>query len=443
MSQPYISDQQLHTAGITRKIADNASEAWSFEHSTWANSATDTDLFYTVPPSSSLAASGTLLKVEEVTDTSKYTIPPSNALSRILYQTCTMNGSTVPAAASILWPYTPKLREDGKLPFVVWAHGTSGLFSNQAPSHLKGLSAQFSAPYTLALQGYVVVAPDYAGLGVSRTADGNTIKHEFLANPSHANDLYYSAQAAQMAFPRLTKEFVVFGHSQGGGAAWAAAQRQAVKPVEGYLGAIAASPVTDLLKLPSDGPLLEILIAYTLYTVKMLYPEFNYNDILTAEAAKRWALYLDLKGGVGVAFALLLGIPLLKPGWRQNAHLQDFIKRTSNGGKETSGPMLVLQGQSDMNISPDTTTQAVDATRLAHPDSQIQYHTWEGITHIPVLYASQQVWLGWIADRFAGKPVAAGCSKTLHTPILPAERYQSDPNWITKETTQLFELTMP
>ena len=430
-------------AGITRDIADNASRAWNFEQSTWATSSINTDPFYTAPSNNSSTAPGTLLRVEEVTDTSRYTIPPSNALSRILFQTRTSNGSTVPTSAYILWPYTPKLREDGKLPFVVWAHGTSGLFGNQAPSHLKGLSAQFSAPYILTLQGYVVVAPDYAGLGVSRTADGKSIEHEYLANPSHANDIFYSAQAARMAFPRLTKQFVVFGHSQGGGAAWAAAQRQAVEPVEGYLGAIAASPVTDLMKLPSDGPLLEVLITYTLYTVKMLYPRFDYNDVLTAEAAKRWALYLNLKGGVGVAFALLLGIPLLRPDWRQNAHLLDFINRTSNGGKETSGPILVLQGQSDTNISPETTTQALDATCLAHPDSQIHYHAWEGITHVPVLYASQQVWLDWIADRFAGKAVATGCSKTLHTPVLPIERYQSDLNWITKEATQFFELVMP
>ena len=39
------------------------------------------------------------------------------------------------------------------------------------------------------------------------------------------------------------------GHSQGRGAAWAAAQRQAITPVEGYLGTIVGSPDTNNLEI--------------------------------------------------------------------------------------------------------------------------------------------------------------------------------------------------
>lgn len=111
--------------------------------------------------------------------------------------------------------------------------------------------------------------------------------HEFLSNSSHANDLFYAAQAAQEAFPQLSKQFVIMGHSQGGGAAWGAAQRQVIEPARGYLGAIAASPVTDLFDLPADGPLLGLLVTFVTYVLQQIYPKFNYRDVLTPQAARR------------------------------------------------------------------------------------------------------------------------------------------------------------
>lgn len=73
------------------------------------------------------------------------------------------------------------------------------------------------------------MAPDYAGLGVHKDATGEPITHQYLACPSHVNDIFYGVKAAQQAFPELSQNFVVIGHSQGGGAAWAVAQRQAEK----------------------------------------------------------------------------------------------------------------------------------------------------------------------------------------------------------------------
>ncbi|KAL8941735.1 MAG: hypothetical protein Q9216_002063 [Gyalolechia sp. 2 TL-2023] len=440
---PYISDEQIAQAGITRDIATAIEAARNFEQSTWATGSVASDPFYSVPEGSSSASPGTLLKVEEASDTTKYTLPPSTALSRILFQTRTLNGKAVPASAFILWPYSPRTQPDGSIPVVSWGHGTSGLFGDQGPSHLKGLSYQFGAPFTLALQGYVVVAADYAGLGVKETAKGEPVFHEFLANPAHANDLFYSVQAAQPAFRQLSKEFVIMGHSQGGGAAWAAAQRQAVEPVKGYLGAIAAAPVTNLLHLAPNGPLFGLLTTFVVYALQSLYPDFNYRDVLTEQAAKRWELYLQLKGGGGVGFALLLGIDLLKPDYAQNPQLQDFIRKTANGGKKIAGPMLVLQGLLDVNLDANAATRAVQESCKAFPQSQVQYQTWEGTTHNPLMFAAQQTWLQWVADRFAGKPVPSGCEYIKQSPLLPQERYQKDADWIVEEATEMYKLAMP
>jgi predicted alpha/beta hydrolase len=127
-----------------------------------------------------------------------------------------LNASAVPASAYILWPWHAKsFANITGVPVVGWGHGTSGIHGECAPSHIRNLWYQYSAPYILALQGYAVVAPDYVGSGVNKTAEGTYVPHEYLANPAGANDVVFAVEAAQKAFPELSKEFVTMGHSQG------------------------------------------------------------------------------------------------------------------------------------------------------------------------------------------------------------------------------------
>ena len=83
------------------------------------------------------------------------------------------------------------------------------------------------------------MAFDFVGLAIQKTANNQNAIHQFLANPTNANNAFHAVHAARMAFPQLSQEFVIMGHSQGGGMAWEAAQRQAKRPVKGYLGIVA------------------------------------------------------------------------------------------------------------------------------------------------------------------------------------------------------------
>ena len=139
-------------------------------------------------------------------------------MSRTMFQSKTLLGYLVPVSAYILWAYTPRTLADGD-PVVAWAYGTSRTAADCAPSHLKNVWQHFLAPYQSARQSYVVVAADYAGLGAERTGLGKAITHEYQSGPSQVNDVLYSVQAARSTFPQLSKNFVIRGHSQGGGAA--------------------------------------------------------------------------------------------------------------------------------------------------------------------------------------------------------------------------------
>lgn len=160
-----LSQQQIDAAGLSSTKVHNVNVAIQFERTNWAGGSVYADPFYQAAPNSSHLPPGSLLTLEDITNTSLYTLPPNVALSRITFQSEDLNGTRTPASAYILWPWMargdPKV--PGKYAVVGWAHGTSGGFGECAPSHIRNLWYQYSGPYIAALQGYVVVAPDYAG----------------------------------------------------------------------------------------------------------------------------------------------------------------------------------------------------------------------------------------------------------------------------------------
>ena len=421
-------------------IPDHTIAAIKHEETLLAHGIGTNDDFYEVPPGTANAAPGTLLKVEERTDTTLYSLPPATALSRIQYQSANFQGSPVPTSAYILWPPRVPTLPDGKYPIVVWAHGTSGRNERAAPSNAKHLISHFMAPYTLALRGYVVVAPDYAGLGVGTDADGKKIVHQYAAHAAQANDIVFAVEAARTAFPELSHKFVVMGHSQGGGAAWAVAERQAREPVDGYLGSIAIAPMTNILKLDADNPGIPLMVTYAATAMQDIYPDYDARDLFTE---KGWENnQLDYKIGVflGAFVDLMLGYQALKDNWHENPYLQQFITETAVGGKKVSGPLFIIQGGADPIMQPDVTTKAVERTAVASPDTSIQYALIPGLSHNPVMYGSQWLCLDWIKERFQGVDIKAGLERVhVEEPPVPIENFQGDATWCIKSIIESYE----
>ena len=408
------------------KLLSGVKESLEFERSNWAHGSVVNDPFYHAPQEAMDAPPGTLLKVEKVTDTTKYLIPPTAALSRFMYQSETLRGSKVPVSGYVLWPYSPRSQPDG-YPVVAWAHGTSGFEANAAPSHHKNLGQHFLAPYQIALQGYVVVATDYAGLGVPKYPSGQPIVHEYLASPSQASDILHSVSAARAAFPELSMEWLVIGHSQGGGAAWSVAQRAALTTIPGYLGAIAVSPYTSLREEQSD--LCKLVTAATCPGIASAFPDFSPGDLLTAEGEERLNMVHQTSAAIGSAVTLLSGVDILKPNWKENTHYRRYQALTSNGGEAIEGPLLVVHGKSDPILSVAVVENAARKTARLFPSSQLEYVVLPNITHDSALVASQRLWMDWIRDRFAGRAVESGCHFHELTHARPYATQQNDQNW--------------
>ncbi|KAM5345671.1 hypothetical protein ACJ41O_011532 [Fusarium nematophilum] len=365
-----LTPSQIEAAQLDDALAESVQNVVNFERSQLAFGGPTEDAFYALPPlnnETNPLQPGQILKVEPFTDPTNFSIPANTALSRIIYTTTNSNGTLIPASGFILWPFTPRKLGDnskntnapGKAPVVIWTHGTSGFFASQAPSAHRGLWYDHSAPFTLAEAGYAVFAPDFAGLGVSTSWDGSEIPHQYHASLTTAHDTLYGFRAALEAFPeKLSQDFVVMGHSQGGGVAWAVAEALAKEQDEfedlssGYKGSIAASPTTKVFSgpapfiLPSVGQMLQ-----------SIFPTFRLEDWLTPLGVARTKLEREIQGGVGVFQQLFLGADVFKPEYNETWYVDAFSKLGDAGRKDFKGPLLVVQGTEDSYVPYDVTRE--------------------------------------------------------------------------------------
>ena len=357
-----------------------------------------------------------------------------------MYQSQRSDGSLVPVTAYILWPYCARPHPDG-YPVVSWAHGTSGVNAECAPSNIKSLWHDFQVVFPLSLNGYVVVASDYAGLGIDKDALGNPVVHEYLTGPAQGNDVVFSIEAAHEAFPELSKEFVIIGSSEGGQAAWAAAERLDREPLlKGHLGTVAISPLTRLLSEPQEGWIIPLLLLMLTPGLDQKFADFKPEDILTEKGVKILNAYRLMQGCNTLLFQLPIDQDILKSDWPFNPHIQQYQQIATTGRSPISGPLLVIHGDSDHIVNTGSVTEAVEAANGVSPSAHIAYHILPHVSHVPAMYASQPIWMDWIADRFAKKHLSPGLSRHVAKPIRPASAQLKETNWIVQDATESWQV---
>ncbi|KAJ3549982.1 hypothetical protein NM208_g231 [Fusarium decemcellulare] len=316
-----LTAAQIDAAGLSKTLASSINAIVNFDRSSLANGGPRQDDFYNVPPKKSNLQAGQALKIQQVTDPTPYAIPAGSSLSKILYTTRNVNGTIIPASAYVLWPFVPRQfhgeakGSDRKAHAVLWAHGTSGYFADAAPSSHRTLYYEHIMPLALVQAGYAVVAPDYAGLGLEKSWDGSEIPHQYFASSAGGQDALYAMQAALEAFrDRLSDEFAIMGHSQGGGVAWSAAELLALERdgefktlIKGYKGTIAIAPVTKTLSPPSFSALVASL------RISSIFPDFDPSQWLHPLALNRAKLLQEIQGGATVAQQLFLSEELDAP----------------------------------------------------------------------------------------------------------------------------------
>lgn len=362
--------------------------------------------FYQAPNPLPWGAPGQFIR-QEVTSAYEVQGSPVRA-TRILYHSRTSAGRDVAASGVVLVP--PGTPPAGGWPVVVDAHGTSGIGRDCAPSLMRDLY-HGNQMLRFVRRGWAVVAPDYAGMGTAG-------KVEFVNAAAEANDVIDALRAAEQTLPVLSHRWVLWGHSQGGGAALAVAQRQVHQPEPGYLGAVITSPAADLTQATihaAASPGLGVFVALIAKGAAESDPSIHPRLVLTSEAFH--LLHVTRAGCLGVVTAVysgLTGPALVRPGYLTASHLAGYLARNSTGRDPVVGPILLLQGDADVVIARASTDQV--ATSLCRTGATIDYRTYLGLGHdtVPGVVTgiddgAMPDILSWIADRFVGQPAPSTC----------------------------------
>lgn len=309
------------------------------------------------------------------------TLPEASDIQVIRYNMPNVNGERAEATAMVFYPNIPQPQDGWRV--VVWEHGTVGSGDSCAPSNnqlnnnFRGLASSLLA------QGYVIVAPDYEGLGTRGI-------HPYLNLKSAAQSAIYAVRAfKEQQGNRFNGAWVSVGQSQGGHASLATAQFADEDP--NYKAAVAAAPASSLGYIISEvapqalSALVEAgqdnaakavyaeLLAYAAYVavgIKAYEPGFNYRNIFSSRAAIVAEKAEGTTGENGLCLGPLIteymqdiddylvnnpektvvDYPGLVENFQNNSSVEKFLQNNQPATEKINVPVMIIQGTADMAV---------------------------------------------------------------------------------------------
>ncbi len=164
---------------------------------------------------------------------------------RMLYGSQDPDGTARIASGMVFIP-TAAAPAAGR-PIVAWAHPTTGLGPQCAPSRSGNVLADMDWLQGMLDKGWIVTATDYSGLGIAGTS-------LYLVGQAEARDVINSVRAVGF-FPNshAGSRYAVWGHSQGGNASLFVGEISAAyAPELTLVGVAAAAPAAELASLFSQ-----------------------------------------------------------------------------------------------------------------------------------------------------------------------------------------------
>ena len=309
------------------------------------------------------------------------TLPEASDIQVIRYNMPNVNGERAEATAMVFYPNIPQPQDGWRV--VVWEHGTVGSGDSCAPSNnqlnnnFRGLASSLLA------QGYVIVAPDYEGLGTRGI-------HPYLNLKSAAQSAIYAVRAfKEQQGNRFNGAWVSVGQSQGGHASLATAQFADEDP--NYKAAVAAAPASSLGYIISEvapqalSALVEAgqdnaakavyaeLLAYAAYVavgIKAYEPGFNYRNIFSSRAGIVAEKAEGTTGENGLCLGPLIteymqdiddylvnnpektvvDYPGLVENFQNNSSVEKFLENNQPATEKINVPVMIIQGTADMAV---------------------------------------------------------------------------------------------
>ena len=338
----------------------------------------------------------------------------SSATRKVLYTSRTVKNKNVVVSGTISIPKGKA--PAGGWPIISYGHGTTGLADQCAPSR-EDLSPDPSnrAPYVAYTDpvqnswlaaGYAVLRTDYEGLGT----DGI---HPFLVGQASGRSVLDIVRAARQTKFKLSKDYFVVGHSQGGHAAlWAAGLAPTWLPEMRLKGTVAYAPASTLddyanvlpgLRTPSS---ISGLAAYILRGLSSVDAALKPAEILTPEALALFPKTLTqclAEIGSESSFGALAPSQLLSATATDELSLRTGAFHSALAAQQpavkTSAPILIPQGMSDTTTPPPFTNGLVRDLKELNGDEAVKLSNYPGVDHSSILDAAGQEVLDWMKAR--------------------------------------------
>lgn len=297
----------------------------------------------------------------------------------------------------------------GGWPVITWAHGTTGVADACAPSRNRVSSpAQASITYIYPdlnewlRAGYAVVQTDYQGLGTPG-------KHPYLIGEAEGRSVLDIVTAARQLDAKISKRFLISGHSQGGQSAlFAAGEASTWTPKLRLRGTVAFAPASHILE---QVPLLPALMTPSSLTALAT---------LIIDGASTQSSAIDVNKILSdevLAFYPLLQSECLQQLGQSNelggippSHLQrsgsdltpaNPVLAAMNPLVKTAAPILIAQGTADTTVFPTYTDQLKD--QLVNAGDQVTYNKYPGVNHVGVVTTGEPDALAFFQAMLPGR----------------------------------------
>ncbi|HEY9313940.1 lipase family protein [Williamsia sp.] len=301
----------------------------------------------------------------------------------------------------------------GGWPIVALGHGTTGTGVTCGPSDYPDLLGEDGNVARLVARGYVVAATDYQGLG---TSVEDARPHPYLEPRTVAYNMIDAVRAARNVVPEASVRWAAMGASQGGQAAWAAAEHaddygQGLE----FVGAAALAPAADLSPITDAGldvtytDTQKIFIPNLVAGLREVHPDLDPGDYMRGGLAAGAPAFTSC-GPTSTADRFSAAMDIA-PGDAAIAdqeavdRLREILKSDALPAEPAAGPLFVAYGDKDTIILSAWTTAALQRACAQGDVIEIVRKPEGGHTNLGVTGDA----VDWISDRFAGEPAPDTC----------------------------------
>ncbi|HEX2316802.1 MAG TPA: lipase family protein [Thermomonospora sp.] len=367
------------------------------------------DPFYTPPTPLPAGGPGTVIRSRQA----EFRVDSSVKSWQVLYKSESADGAPIAVSGTVLVPGTA-WTGTGPRPLVSYAVGTRGIGDQCAPSYTLSSGFDYEARFiNQALKkGWAVAVTDMEGMGTPGL-------HTYEVGRSQGKAVLNIVRAAR----RLPETGVtaatpvaLWGYSQGGtSAGWAAELAPSYAPELALKGVAASGVPADLIAVARglDGSLGVAFAFMAAVGYDAAYPELDLPAYLNDAGRKLLAtsqnVCLVSADGIstflGTAFKRISDYtttdPLTTPAWQQRLNANKL------GGTAPAVP--VFQGHAGLDeIIPFAQAQQLRRDWCAR-GADVTWRTYPLSEHALGLVRSLPDALGFLTDRFAGKPAQGNC----------------------------------